>query len=271
MCGGCGRSEIGDWLAPAVSSRQAREFAARTANKLTAGAPRVVAASSGFSVRFPTGRTAVVPTLTALWREVLRHRAVTLPEPPAPPVSTAPLVSMAPEVPSGRLAVLVADRTETVDRLAPKWGATTVIWCRTTTSLDELVAVASTPRLLLAVRAHDLDGCLALVTHPIVRLRTTVSALLHDGTGPAWASDVRAVDSVALPAILDGWSPAAEAHDDLRLPEAAAWLGGLVESGGTGGRRVTWAVEGGNWVLDAAAGRGLAVRPRVTARVPAAS
>jgi hypothetical protein len=269
MCGGCGRADIGDWLAPAVSSAKARELAACAVNRLTAGTPRVVAAGSGFSARFPTGRTAVVPTLTALWREVLRHATVTLPEPPSPPVSTAPQVPMVPEAPSGRLAVLVADRAATADRLAGKWGATTVMWCGTKTSLDDLIGLASTPRLLLAVRAQDLDACLALATHPVVRLRTTVSAVVHDGTGPDWATDMRTVACVELPAVLEGSSPAAEAHDDLRLPEAAAWLGGLVESGGTEGRRVTWAVEGGNWVLDAAEGRGLAVRPRGSHRLPA--
>ena len=66
MCGGCGaRSEV-DWAAPFLGSVSARSAAARV---IVAAAGRPVdvrAAAGGWTVRRPTGASAVVGTLTAL-------------------------------------------------------------------------------------------------------------------------------------------------------------------------------------------------------------
>ena len=66
MCGGCGaRSEV-DWAAPFLGSVSARSAAARVVVAAAGRPVDVRAAAGGWTVRRPTGASAVVGTLTAL-------------------------------------------------------------------------------------------------------------------------------------------------------------------------------------------------------------
>ncbi len=66
MCGGCGARSGADWAAPFLGSTSARSAAARVV-VAAAGRPVAVrAAVGGWTVRRPTGASAVVGTLTAL-------------------------------------------------------------------------------------------------------------------------------------------------------------------------------------------------------------
>jgi hypothetical protein len=269
MCGGCGRTEIGDWLTPAVRSIGTRELASRVINQLSGGSVRVAAISAGFVVRYLTGRTVVAPTLSAVWAEVLRQGRVRFDEPPRPSIPVGSSKKpVAPELPAGHLAVAVADPSASCRRLATVWPASEVLMFGPSTGLDDIVTAASTRRLLVCVRPDDVAILLSLVTQPAVRLRTTVTALVHDGQGPAWATDVTGLGDAQLRATLDGWSAAAEVYHNMSLSEAAAWVEGLRKSGTTRGRRVTLNVDAGQWVIDVADGHGLAVRPHVPAWRP---
>jgi hypothetical protein len=66
VCGGCGaRSEV-DWAAPFLGSVSARSAAARVVVAAAGRPVDVRAAAGGWTVRRPTGASAVVGTLTAL-------------------------------------------------------------------------------------------------------------------------------------------------------------------------------------------------------------
>jgi hypothetical protein len=266
MCGGCGRAGIGDWLTPAVASRSAREIAARSINRLNRSAPaQVHAGASGFMVRYPTGRSVIAPTLTAVWDDLLRHGPVTLGQPRASsspasaPVETA---SVTPEVPAGRLAIALTRRP---DRLAEIWGATRVLAVHSHINGDHLTQTAEGPRVLTWARPEDAGTVLTSIAHSGVRLRTTVSAILHDGEGPPWATDVSGIEDTAwLCEILDGYTPTTATLPEMTLPEAAAWASGLVQTGATSGQRLTLSVAHGQAIIDAADGHGLSVRPGPT-------
>ena len=77
MCGACGRSVVSDpVLGPTRTLRQ-HLIVAQTINEACQswpGAPKVAATSSGWLVAGPTGATAAVSTVEALWTTVLRGR-----------------------------------------------------------------------------------------------------------------------------------------------------------------------------------------------------
>jgi len=77
MCGACGRSVVSDpVLGPSRTLRQ-HLIVAQTINAACQswpGAPKIAATSSGWLVAGPTGATAAVSTVEALWTTVLRGR-----------------------------------------------------------------------------------------------------------------------------------------------------------------------------------------------------
>ena len=75
MCGACGRSVVSDpVLGPNRTMRQ-HLIVAQTINSVCQawpGVPRVAATSGGWLVSGPTGATAAIATVEALWSAVLR-------------------------------------------------------------------------------------------------------------------------------------------------------------------------------------------------------
>lgn len=253
MCGGCSREGPADWLTPAVSSRAAREVAARTVSEL--GAPtriQVRASASGFTVHRPTGKVIVATTLSAVWDEMARGADLRLDEPTYSPAG-APHV---PHVPATRLVLLLAPSP---DRLAAEWAPDAVLrLCET--SLGDLLSSAQFERVL-AWTPGDASAALTAVARPDVRLRARLVAVLREGEGPHWASDVAALGEAETRAELAGRPSGTVDRADLSAPQAAAWAGGLVATGRTAGSRLSLCVANGRVVMDAADGTGLSVRP----------
>ena len=256
MCGGCSREGTPDWLSPAVPIRASREVAARTVSHLVAPTRMSVRAdAAGFSVLRPTGRVTVAPNLTTVWDEVIASGAhLELSEPV--PAGAAP--AMHPHVPATELVLLLGSGPE---RVASAW-APDVLVDLVHDSLDGALAAGAGPRVLAWALPGAAESALAAVTSPGVRLRGTLVAVLREGPGPAWACELAASpDGPALRSILAG-RPAASLHRPrLSVPAAAAWVGGLVATGRTAGRRLTLHVADESVTIDAADGTGLAVRP----------
>lgn len=255
MCGGCSRENDRDWLSPAVPTRATREVAARTVSELVAPARLTVrAAASGFSVLRPTGRVTVAPTLSAVWAEVLATGAeLELAEPAASP-SAPPLL---PHVPSTELVLLLGSCPE---RIASAWAAETVVDLGTG-SLEDALDAGTGTRVLAWSGPEAAHAALASVTASRARLRGTLVAAVREGRGPAWACDLAGSDTAELTAVLAGRSSASLQRPQLSAPAAAAWVGGLVATGRTAGRRLTLHVADDLVTIDAADGTGLAVRP----------
>lgn len=89
MCGACGRSVVSDPALGPIRTMRQHLIVAQTINGVCQswpGAPKVAATRDGWLVSAPTGATAAVVTVEALWSAVLRgcpgvrssdlHRAV---------------------------------------------------------------------------------------------------------------------------------------------------------------------------------------------------
>ncbi len=264
MCGGCGRRDPGDWLGQALGSLHARAVAARAVTDLL-GRRRgqVEAHASGFVVRRPTGRATMASTLDAVWTEALRLGRVTLPEAPLadgdlPPRGTPQPGHSEPGGPrAGDLALAVTDDPSGLARL---WDADRVIGLGSQESLVAAISQAQTRRTLVWAAAARADEALRAVCVPMLRLRATVTAVVRDGEGPAWATDLSGLDEAARRTALAGARGDLAPVPGLSVAGASAWISGIVATGATRGRRVS-VCAGDGTVLDAAHGHGLAVRP----------
>lgn len=256
MCGGCGRVVGQDWLAPAIPSRTDRDRAASTVSRLVeATRLRVCSAAAGFTVHHPTGRVVVAPTLSAVWAEVLRSGRVEL----GPPPSSAGCGPGAPPVvPHGQLVLLLADSSDLVAR---RWAPERVVRVGEGTSLVDVLSEGRASRVLAWARRDRAAALLATAMDAAVRLRVTTTAVMREGDGPAWATDVGQLDDRSWCATLAGEPETIEDRPGLGLPEAAAWVAGLLAVGRLAGSRLTVRVAQGSAVIDAAHGYGLAVRP----------
>ncbi len=256
MCGGCSREGSPDWLSPAVPTRASREVAALTVSDLVAPTRMTVrAVASGFSVLRPTGRVRVAPTLTTVWDEIIASGAHLELSEPAPTGVAPPLLT---HFPATELVLLLGSRPE---RVASAWLADVAVDLAHR-SLDDALAAGAGPRVLAWALPDAADSALAAVTSPGVRLRGTLVAVLREGPGPAWACDLAASPGgTGLTSILAGGSAGALHRPLLSVPAAAAWVGGLVATGRTAGRRLTLHVADDRVTIDAANGTGLAVRP----------
>ena len=253
MCGGCSREGPTDWLTPAVSSRAAREVAARTVSELAAATRiQVRASASGFTVHRPTGKVIVATTLSAVWDEVARGADLRLDEPTHPTAGAALL----PRVPATRLVLLVAPSPY---RLAAEWAPDRVLRLGET-PVGGVLSSGQFERVL-AWTPRDASAALAAVTAPDVRLRARLVAVLREGAGPHWASDVEAIGEAKTRAELAGRPSGTVDRPAMTMPQAAAWSGGMVATGRTAGRRLSLCVADGHVVMDAADGTGLSVRP----------
>lgn len=252
MCGGCSREGPADWLSPAVPSRAARKVAARTVSELVAVTRlQVRDSASGFTVHRPTGKVIVAATLSAVWDEVARGASLRLDE---PTYSTAG-AALPPRVPATRLVLLVAPSPH---HLAAEWAPDRVLRLGET-PLGGVLSSGQFERVL-AWTPHD-PSALAAVTAPDVRLRARLVAVLREGVGPRWASDVEVIGEAETRAELAGRPSATVDRPGLTVPQAAAWAGGMVATGRTAGRRLSLCVADGHVIIDAADGTGLSVRP----------
>jgi hypothetical protein len=87
MCGGCGGQRATDWASPALGTTRSRTAAASAVHELCRRGGigvAVASAPSGFTARWPTGRSAVTPTLTGLWSAIAEHHRLPRAQPPAP-------------------------------------------------------------------------------------------------------------------------------------------------------------------------------------------
>jgi hypothetical protein len=156
MCGGCGGPRESDWTSRALGSVAARAAAARTVHQLCreAGVPVAVAtAPSGFTARWPTGRSAVTNTLTGLWSTIAQHHHLPVLDPP-PPGPGAPTNSIRPPTATVTLALQPGH---------PPWDGTLTrdaftIGCSDEPELDRVLHQLTNEPLRHRVRVSTITG-----------------------------------------------------------------------------------------------------------------
>jgi hypothetical protein len=156
MCGGCGGQRATDWASPALGTTRARTAAAQTVHQLCrqAGIPVIVTtAPSGFIARWPTGRSAVTPTLTGLWSAIAEHHHLPRWHPP-PPGHGAPTTPV---------RTPTATATLTVQPGHPPWNGTltgdhTPIVCADEPDLDRVLLQLTVEPLRHRVRVATVTG-----------------------------------------------------------------------------------------------------------------
>lgn len=117
MCGGCGGQRAADWATAGLNTTRARAAAASAVHQLCQQAGIQVTVSttpSGFTGRWPTGRTAVTDTLTGLWSAIAKHHHLPRAEPPPP----------GPGAPPNPVRTPTATATLTVQPGHPRWDGT---------------------------------------------------------------------------------------------------------------------------------------------------
>ena len=272
MCGGCGRREAVDWLGPALSPRRTRQTAAGAVTALLGdGRGRVDAVDAGYVVRGATGRSVVAATLDAVWAAVLRGGDVAVPDRPPSPATTRdpahdPCPDLCPdlEAPSVHAGAVVLAVCEDPTDLSRAWGADRVLAGSTPEVVAEALGGAPVPRTLVWASPRTpgvAESALDAVATPLLRLRTTITAVVRDGEGPSWATDLHTLDRQARRRYLDGRRDDLAPVPGLDVGVAAAWLSGLVAVGATAGRAVGVRTADGR-VLEAVHGRGVALRGR---------
>ncbi|MDQ3028821.1 MAG: hypothetical protein M3R09_02045 [Actinomycetota bacterium] len=213
---------------------------------------QVRAEASGFTVHRPTGKVTLAATLSAVWDEVACGADLRLDDPPHP----TPGALLHPRVPATQLVLLLASSP---DRLAAEWAPDRVLRLGKT-SVGGVLSSGQFERVLVWT-PRDAPAALAAVTAPDVRLRARVVAVLHEGAGPHWASDLATLGQAETRAELAGRPSGTIDRPTMTVPQAAAWASGLIATGRTARSRLSLCVADGQVVVDAADGTGLSIRP----------
>ena len=156
MCGGCGGQREMDWATGALGTTRSRTCAAAAVHQLCQQARipvAVSAAASGFLARWPTGRSAVTPTLTGLWSAIAKYHPLPRAEPPPPGHGAPPIPVRTP----------TATATLAVEPGHPPWDGTLTevhssIVCADEPELDRVLHQLTTEPLCHRVRVTSISG-----------------------------------------------------------------------------------------------------------------